>query len=211
MGCEKQRVQFPRPRLKGILASFMKERSGEQNKDPQESIQTLPFPTALKNFALDAYKRNLITFNQIFDKHFIEQKKEENEVATHEEGHTIVAESLGGVVSKKTIVPEGGARGYCLISFNNGSIEDRVMGMMASLCGGVVAEEKIGKDDHGGTGSDMAKLDHLGNLLSRYIYQGKVKKEYFINKAFSLARACLSDVNTLSDRAFYLQQERVLV
>lgn len=132
------------------------------------------------------------------------------ETAVHEEGHAIVASDLAGAVSKRTIIPEGNALGLTVADFSNFPLAEGVRRMMATACGGWVAEELVGKTDHRGTGSDMATLDYLANYASRFIYQGKLSAGDLKSEAFSLARSILN-TNRLLYRASRLYRERVIV
>ncbi|MBI2595622.1 hypothetical protein HYW46_02705 [Candidatus Daviesbacteria bacterium] len=141
----------------------------------------------------------------------MKEAEQEKQVAIHEIGHAAVAKSLGGEVCKICIIPEGNALGYTSISFSGFGAEEALIGMMASLCGGFVAEERSGHHDHSGCGSDMLKLDYLANIASRILHDGKSAAEHFKSRAFSIARSVMPSFADLESRALHLQREKILV
>src|SRR3990172_6772723 len=118
-------------------------------------------------------------------------------VPCHESGHALVAKALEGEVLKQTVVPEGDCLGYVLVSFERFPLHEKISRMMATLAGGFVAEEKIGKRDHSGCGSDMDKLDFLASYASRFLYCGQVSAEHLKSRAFTLASQVLSSLSLL--------------
>lgn len=138
---------------------------------------------------------------------------EERVLATahHESGHSIVARSLNGSVSKETVVRKGNILGYVQISFEHFPFREKLHRTMAALAGGWVAEEKIGKSDHSGCGSDMGQLDLLADYTSKFIYSGRVSAQRLKSEAFSLARSVLSNQSHLNQKALLLYQKQTIV
>ncbi|MCL5784888.1 MAG: hypothetical protein M1142_06075 [Patescibacteria group bacterium] len=90
------------------------------------------------------------------------------ETAQHESGHSIVARALNGIVSKETVAREGNILGYVQVSFDHFPLHEKLTRTMATLAGGWMAEKMIGKGNHQGCGSDMAKLNFLADYVSRF-------------------------------------------
>lgn len=139
------------------------------------------------------------------------QEDKLNEVAAHEMGHADVAKKLGGLISKITIIPKGETLGYVIASFEHFPFHEKIHRMMAVLAAGYVAEERIGKSDHRGTGSDMAKLENLATIASRIIYLGRVSTGSLVSEAFSRARNLMPGYYELCQRAKELELKGTIV
>lgn len=132
------------------------------------------------------------------------------QTSAHEWGHAVIAHALGGDVSVISVVPEGNRLGYTRVVFWNGPIDRRINAMMVSLCGGWVAEEKVGIQDHRGCGMDMAMLDYYASIASIDIYGGRVSPGKIKSNVFSQARSLICSQTQLLNRARYLCDHLVL-
>ena len=96
--------------------------------------------------------------------------QERRVVAYHEAGHALVALSIpdGSPPHKLTIVPRGGALGFCslidthdrVMSFRSGMRDE-----MAVLLGGRVAEELVFADPGSGASSDLQRAGHIARQM----------------------------------------------
>lgn len=133
------------------------------------------------------------------------------ETSYHEVGHSIVGKDLGATVFKESVKREGNVLGHVLLSFERFSLREKAFRMMAALAGGWVAEDLIGKSDHRGTGSDMAKLDYLADYASKFFYSNMVTAQSLKSRAFSLAHSILSYNPLFHHKAWNLYQKQVIV
>lgn len=112
-------------------------------------------------------------------------------VGAHEVGHLMAVILGGGRAHSVTTIPTAQYRGLTIGRPNpNNPLEHQ----MVVCAAGLAAEEMMGLDDHRGCGSDMAKLDYLAKVVSRFKYSGRISPRSLVAEAKSKARSWMSGV-----------------
>lgn len=134
-------------------------------------------------------------------------------VAFHEEGHAVVAGSLGWSVLLRTVIPEGNALGLTKVSPNLAkSKENLILDAIAISVGGEMAEEMCGVEDHSGCGSDRFKQRILAAFYIRLTGSIRTVGEV-VSEQQSRARSILSSIGSTmhGERSFSLLRAGVLI
>jgi len=117
---------------------------------------------------------------------------ENKEVADHEIGHSLVAESLGWKTKSITVVPGSSYRGLTeAVPGSELSFDDFALEFAAICYGGTTAASIVGNEIHG-EGSDLAKVRGLARAVVQNPYSKFASEESFLRQAQNLSHSSLS-------------------